>query len=91
MRVIRPLVYVTEDETLSYVEAMGVNPVGCVCQEKAGPRKDIRAFLESLHEKHPGIRESVMSALANVTPYTLSDPELHKWGADIPAFAASLP
>ena len=87
LRIIRPLVYVTEEQTEGYVKALGLEPIGCVCQEKEGPRSEIRTFLTELGGKHPDIRESVMSALANVTPYTLFDAGLEKEGADLPVFS----
>jgi len=89
IRVIRPLVYVSEEQTGSYVRAAGIEPIGCVCQEKDGPRREIRSFLASMKASHPDIGESVMSALANVTPYTLFDPRLRKEGADLPAFSTA--
>jgi tRNA 2-thiocytidine biosynthesis protein TtcA len=88
MRLIRPLVYVTEDLTAAYVRARGVPTVGCVCTDKAGPRAEIRAFLAALHTRHPGVAASISAALGNVNPYTLFDPALSKDGADpAPAFA----
>jgi tRNA 2-thiocytidine biosynthesis protein TtcA len=89
IRVIRPLVHVTEEKTALYAEALGLEPIGCVCGEKDGPRREIRAFLEHLAEGHIDTRESVMSALGNVAPYTLQDRGLFKDGADAPEFVAS--
>jgi tRNA 2-thiocytidine biosynthesis protein TtcA len=91
IRVIRPLVYVTEAWTTAYVESLGLGPVGCVCQEKPGPRQEIRAFLGSMSRAYPDVRDSVMSALSNVTPYMLFDPDLGKRGADTPAFLEADP
>jgi tRNA 2-thiocytidine biosynthesis protein TtcA len=87
IRVVRPLVYVTEAQTAEYVETFGLEAIGCVCSEKEGPRSEIRSFLAALEEKHPDIRGSVMSALANVVPYTLFDSRLQKHGADVPLFS----
>ena len=87
IRIIRPLAYVTEEHTARYVEAVGLDPIGCVCQEKEGPRREIRLFLENLSKKHPDVKESVMSSLANVSPYTLFDAGLQKDGADLPVFS----
>jgi tRNA 2-thiocytidine biosynthesis protein TtcA len=87
MRVIRPLVYVSEDLTRKYVEQDELVGIGCVCAEKDGPRKDIRAFLEQMSEDYVDVPESITAALANVNPYTLFDSKLQKEDADIsPAF-----
>lgn len=87
LRLIRPLVFVTEAMTSAYVAARGLGTVGCVCGEKDSVRREIRAFLASLKARHPGVAESMMAALGNVNPYTLLDPDLMKEGADIsPAF-----
>lgn len=89
IRVVRPLVYVTEAETESYVSRLGLRTVGCVCGEQDGPRRQIRAFLESLSSDYTGVRESVTAALGNVTPFTLFDPGLRKAGGDPPSFVGS--
>jgi tRNA 2-thiocytidine biosynthesis protein TtcA len=88
LRLIRPLVFVTEEMTKAWVAARGLGTIGCVCGEKESVRAEIRAFLASLKARHPGVAASVMAALANVNPYTLFDPALVKPGADVsPAFA----
>ena len=90
LRLIRPLVFVTEELTAAYARATGVDAIGCVCGDRDSVRREIRAFLAGLAERHPGVRESIAAALGNVNPYTLFDVALHKDGADIaPAFAVS--
>ena len=87
MRVIRPLVFVSEELTRRYVEQDDLVGIGCVCAEKEGPRKDIRAFLKQMSEDYVDVPESVTAALANVNPYSLFDSKLQKDDADIsPAF-----
>ena len=86
LRLVRPLAYVNEAQTRAYAESLGVATVGCVCGDKAGVRREIRTFLSSVRERHPGVAESVTAALGNVNPYTLFDPALTKPGADTPAF-----
>lgn len=82
LRLIRPLVYVTEALTAQYVGVRGLSTVGCVCGEKDGVRREIRGFLHTLRQRHPGVAESVAAALGNVNPYTLFDGALTKEGAD---------
>jgi tRNA 2-thiocytidine biosynthesis protein TtcA len=82
LRLIRPLVLVSEDLTLDYARASGLLTVGCVCGEKASVRREIRSWLDGLKRDHPGVSESIAAALGNVNPYTLFDPALSKDGAD---------
>jgi tRNA 2-thiocytidine biosynthesis protein TtcA len=91
LRLIRPLVYVTEDLTAAYARTRGLLPIGCVCAEKESVRGEIREFLARLRARHSGVPDSVAAALANVNPYTLFDPALTKAGADVaPPFADAL-
>jgi tRNA 2-thiocytidine biosynthesis protein TtcA len=88
LRLIRPLVFVTEDLTDAYARAAGLVPIGCVCGDRDSVRGEIRAFLARLTDRHVGVSESIAAALGNVNPYTLFDAALHKDGADIsPAFS----
>lgn len=90
VRLIRPLVFVTEDLTDAYARAAGLSAIGCVCGDRDSVRREIRSFLAALAERHGGIRESIAAALGNVNPYTLFDPALIKANADpSPAFGGS--
>src|SRR5216684_7863983 len=71
LRLIRPLVYATEELTTAYATALGLPTIGCVCGDRDGVRREIRAFLAGLRERHAGIPESIGAALGNVNPYTL--------------------
>jgi len=83
LRLIRPLVFVTEELTAAYARATGLAAIGCVCGDRDSVRREIRAFLTSLSERHAGVRDSIAAALGNVNPYTLFDAALSKDGADI--------
>src|SRR2546421_2200133 len=71
LRLIRPLVYVTEDLSTEYARAQGFLAIGCVCSEKESIRKEIREFLDAMKSRHVGISDSIIAALGNVNPYTL--------------------
>ena len=87
LRLIRPLALVSEALTAAYATARGLETIGCVCGEKDSVRREIRAFLAALRDRHPGVAESISAALGNVNPYTLFDAALAKDGADLsPAF-----
>jgi tRNA 2-thiocytidine biosynthesis protein TtcA len=87
LRLIRPLALVNEALTSAYAAARGLQTVGCVCGERDSVRREIREFLTTLKQRHPGVAESISAALGNVNPYTLFDAALAKEGADLsPAF-----
>ena len=80
LRLIRPLVYVSETLTTAYAAGRRLVTVPCVCGEKESVRREIREFLGGLSARHGGVAESITAALANVNPYTLFDRELSKDG-----------
>jgi tRNA 2-thiocytidine biosynthesis protein TtcA len=88
LRLIRPLVFVSERDTTAYAAGRGLTTVNCVCGERDGVRREIRDFLASVAGRHTGVSESIVAALGNVNPYTLLDAELTKAGVEsAPAFA----
>ena len=91
LRLIRPLVFVTEELPAAYARAAGLDAIGCVCGDRDSVRREIRAFLDALRRRHPGVPDSIAAALGNVNPYTLFDTALSKAGADVsPSAIASL-
>src|SRR5436190_930030 len=71
VRLIRPLVYVTENLSTEYARAHGFLPIACVCSDKENIRREIREFLDSMKSRHIGISDSIIAALGNVNLYTL--------------------
>jgi tRNA 2-thiocytidine biosynthesis protein TtcA len=71
VRLIRPLVYVTEDLSTEYAKSRGFLPIACVCSDKENIRREIREFLDSMKTRHIGISDSITAALGNVNLYTL--------------------
>ena len=71
LRLIRPLVYVTENLSTEYARSQGFLPIACVCSEKESVRREIREFLDTMKARHVGISESIIAALGNVNLYTL--------------------
>jgi tRNA 2-thiocytidine biosynthesis protein TtcA len=71
LRLIRPLVYVTETLSTEYATARGFLPIACVCSEKESVRREIREFLDTMKSRHVGISDSIIAALGNVNLYTL--------------------
>jgi len=74
-RLIRPLVYVTEDITLRVAESMGAPVIPCGCSQRAGEvRRTLRTMLGGLEKDHPHLKESLLSAMGNLETNRLLDP-----------------
>lgn len=78
--VIRPLVYVTEAETLAYCRENGLPIVGCCCPacgDLSLQRQRIKRLLLDLEREYPGVKSSMINALGNVMPRHLLDRRLN--------------
>jgi tRNA 2-thiocytidine biosynthesis protein TtcA len=74
-RLIRPLVFVTEDITTAYAGALGVPVVPCGCSQKTGTvRRSLRDIFAEMEREHPHIKETMLSAMGNVDTGRLLDP-----------------
>src|SRR3974377_292051 len=82
-RLIRPLVFVTEDITRAYAEARGVPVVPCGCSQKTGTvRRALRDMFAGLEREYPHLKENIISAMGNVDTGRLLDPRyLHEGAA----------
>lgn len=77
-RLIRPLVYVTEEITRAYVESKSVPVVPCGCSLRAGTvRRGIRETIAEWEKEHPHLRENILSAMGNIQPGRLLDTRWH--------------
>jgi tRNA 2-thiocytidine biosynthesis protein TtcA len=73
-RLIRPLVFVTEDITRAYAEACGVPVVPCGCSQRTGTvRRSLRGIFEELEKEYPHLKENILSAMGNVETGRLLD------------------
>ena len=67
--VIRPLVYVPEDDIIRYATSAGFPIACCACPACGDPdlkRGKIKTLLAGLEQGHPGIKASLLAALADV-------------------------
>ena len=67
--VIRPLVYVPEEDILRYAAAAGFPVTCCACPACGDPdqkRVQMKQLLAELEQKHPGIKASLLAALGDV-------------------------
>ena len=78
--VVRPLVYVAEDEARAYTRACELPVIGCccpVCGDLSLKRQRIKRLLLDLDREHPGVKSSMLKALGNVAPRHLLDTRLN--------------
>ncbi len=74
-RLIRPLVFVTEDLTRQWAEQRGAPVVPCGCSQKTGTvRRSLRSLFESLEQEVPHVKEHLLGAMGNIEPSRLLDP-----------------
>lgn len=75
-RLIRPLVFVTEDMTTEFAHSMGAPVIPCGCSQRTGTvRKSIRSIFADLEKEHPRIKDSLLAAMGNIEPQRLLDPK----------------
>lgn len=74
-RLIRPLVFVSEDITRRYAEGLGAPVIPCGCSQKTGTvRRSLRDFFAELEQDYPHLKETMLSAMGNLDPQRLLDP-----------------
>ena len=76
-RLIRPLVYVTEDLTRAFAAQLGAPVIPCGCSQKTGTvRSSLRSFFTQMEDEHPFLKETLLSAMGNVDGSRLLDTRL---------------
>ena len=81
--VIRPFVYVTEDEARAYTRESALPVVGCCCPacgDLSLQRQRVKRLILDLEREHPGVKQSMVKALGNVRPRHLLDARLNPSG-----------
>jgi tRNA 2-thiocytidine biosynthesis protein TtcA len=73
-RLIRPLVYVSEDVTQAYSEQRAMPITPCVCSHRTGTvRRNLREFLGELQHENPHVLENMLSAMGSIDTSRLLD------------------
>jgi tRNA 2-thiocytidine biosynthesis protein TtcA len=78
--VIRPLAYVSESEARGYAKESELPIVGCCCPacgDLGLQRQRVKRLLMELEREHPGVKQSMLTALGNVVPSHLLDRRLN--------------
>lgn len=74
-RLIRPLVFVTEEITSAYTASLGAPVVPCGCSQKTGTvRRTLRGLFAQLEQEYPHLKEKMLAAMGNVDAGRLLDP-----------------
>jgi len=91
-RLIRPLVFVTEDLTREYADEAGVAVVPCGCSHKTGTvRRSIRGIFAELEKEHPYLKQTLLTAMSNLAPARLLDPRYLALEAEAEAESTASP
>ncbi len=76
-QVIRPLLYIAEDDIAEFAAAQGYPIIPCtLCGSVAGRRKMMKQLLDDLESDIPQVRNSMLAALGNVRVTHLLDQNL---------------
>jgi len=81
--VIRPLVYVGEDEARQYAKQSNLPIIGCCCPacgDLSLQRQRVKRLIMDLEVEHAGVKQSMLKALGNVMPRHLLDTRLNPSG-----------
>ena len=73
-RLIRPLVYVTEDMTRAFAQQLAAPVIPCGCSQKTGTvRRTLRDIFSDLEADYPHLKESLLSAMSKIDTGRLLD------------------
>lgn len=73
-RLIRPLVYVSEEVTQTYTEQRGMPITPCVCSHRTGTvRRNLREFLREVQQENPHVMENMLAAMGRIDAERLLD------------------
>ena len=78
--VIRPLVYVFEEEARAYAKASNLPIIGCCCPacgDLGLQRQRVKRLLMDLEREHPDLKQSILKSIGNVHPRHLLDRRLN--------------
>jgi tRNA 2-thiocytidine biosynthesis protein TtcA len=89
-RLIRPLVFVSEDLTRQYAASLDAPVIPCGCSQKTGTvRRTLRDIFAEIEKDHPRMKENLLSAMGNIEHQRLLDPRFLNAEADEEEAAAS--
>lgn len=67
---IRPLIYVKEEDIIKYTKRNGILAMNCGCTIEAGKtsskRREVKNLLAELEKSHPGVKQSIFNSMKNI-------------------------
>jgi tRNA 2-thiocytidine biosynthesis protein TtcA len=73
-RLVRPLLFVTEEITSKFAGSLGAPVIPCGCSQRTGTvRRSIRSLFSELEKEHPHLKDSLMAAMGNIETDRLLD------------------
>ncbi len=73
-RLIRPLVFVTEEMTEAFAAMLKAPVIPCGCSQRTGTvRRKLRDLFAELETDYPHLKETLLSAMGNIEPERLLD------------------
>lgn len=73
-RLIRPLVYVTEDLTQAFASTLGAPVIPCGCSQKTGTvRRALRDIFTELERDYPNLKNTLLTAMSRIDTERLLD------------------
>ncbi len=74
-RLIRPLVFVSEDLTAEFARSLGAPVIPCGCSQKTGTvRRSLRDIFRELEREHPNLKDTLLASMGNINTKRLLDP-----------------
>lgn len=81
--VVRPLLYVAEEDIVAFAQHMGYPIIPCnLCGSVEGRRKFVKRMLDELEQTIPHVRHSILASMQNVRTSHLLDKGLMRVGDD---------
>ena len=85
-RLIRPLIYLSEEVTRAYAEETGMPVTPCVCSFKTGTvREKLRSFLADLRSDNPHVLRNLLAAMGRIDTARLLDTRFLPPSKPVPA------
>ena len=70
LELIRPMIYIKEEDVINYTQKNGISPMTCGCPIESGKtdskRKEIKQLLADMEETNPNIKQSIFNSMKNI-------------------------
>lgn len=70
LELIRPMIYIKEEDIINYTQKNGILPMTCGCpvesEKTDSKRKEIKKILADMEEKNPNVKQSIFNSMKNI-------------------------